>query len=132
MKDHIRSFSSRSDFATTLISTINAGELDGGSTERFNHFRSAGIFTSHNLSYDDTYLASFLVRQDYASVLGSLTSSIVYPAGSVAVRWDKFDWVPEVFSILQNSGWPMVKPELFLGEPTAFPSFGIWENLNMA
>ncbi len=97
-----QSFASRSDFATTLISTINAGELDGGSTESSNHFREAGIFTSHHLSYEDTYLASFLVRQDYASVLGSLTSSIVYPAASVAVRWDKFDWVPEIFSILKT------------------------------
>ena len=93
---------SRENFASNLVSTLNGAQVAGTSRETFNHFRSAGIFTSHSFSFDDTYLASVMVRQDYASVLGSLTSSIVYPSASFAVRLDKFDFVPDAVSLLKT------------------------------
>ena len=93
---------SRSNFASNLVSTLNGAQLAGTSTEGFNHFRSAGIFTSHSFSFDDKYLASVMVRQDYASVLGSLTSSIIYPAANFAVRLDKFDFLPSSISLLKT------------------------------
>ncbi len=105
---------SRSNFASSLVSTLNGAQLAGVSSETFNHFRSAGIFTSHNFSFDETYLASVMVRQDYASVLGSLTSSIVYPSASFAIRMDQYPFVPEFFSLL--------KTRIAYGETGTLPS----------
>ena len=93
---------SRSNFASNLVSTLNGAQLAGTSTEGFNHYRSAGIFTSHSFSFDEKYLASVMVRQDYASVLGSLSSSIIYPAANFAIRLDKFDFLPSSISLLKT------------------------------
>ena len=93
---------SRSNFASNLVSTLNGAQLAGTSNESFNHYRSAGIFTSHSFSFDDKYLASVMIRQDYASVLGSLSSSIIYPAANFAIRLDKFDFLPSSISLLKT------------------------------
>lgn len=97
----------RDNFASGEGLPTGFGTLDAASTifpptENANHFKSAGIFTSNDLSYDDKYFATLMVRNDYASVLGSISSSIVYPAASFMVRWDNFDWTPELFSLLKT------------------------------
>lgn len=91
----------KEQFPTSLITDIAGGSRAGQIYEENNHFRSAGIFTEHNFSLNDTYFATFMVRQDYASVLGALTSSITYPAAKFAVRLDRFGWTPSFFSFLK-------------------------------
>ncbi|MFQ5822037.1 MAG: TonB-dependent receptor domain-containing protein, partial [Candidatus Heimdallarchaeota archaeon] len=91
----------KEQFASALITDIAGGSVAGEILEENNHFRSAGIFTEHNFSYKNTYFGTIMVRRDYASVLGALTSSITYPAAKLAVRLDKFDWTPSFFSFLK-------------------------------
>ncbi|MCZ6675211.1 MAG: TonB-dependent receptor, partial [Verrucomicrobia bacterium] len=91
----------KEQFATRLITDISVGAEAGQIEETNNHFRSAGIFAEQTFSMNDTYFATLMVRQDYASVLGALTSSIAYPAAKLAVRLDRFDWTPSFFSFLK-------------------------------
>jgi len=92
---------SKEEFSTDLITEIGAGDLYTDISEGNNHFRSAGIFTEHNFSYKNTYFGSFMVRKDYASVMGTKAASIVYPRGSGAVRLDRMGFLPPVFSLFK-------------------------------
>ncbi|MCZ6673507.1 MAG: TonB-dependent receptor, partial [Verrucomicrobia bacterium] len=88
-------------FANALLSDISVGEEVGEILEENDHTRSAGVFTSHDISYRETYYATLMLRRDFASVLGPLTSAITYPAVKFMVRLDQFDWTPGFFSFLK-------------------------------
>ena len=76
-------------FDNPALMEIEAGNNYSSLMEINNNFRSAGIFTEHSFSLNDTYFSSFMVRHDYASVLGSGTASIIYTRASFAVRVDR-------------------------------------------
>ncbi|WP_027078828.1 TonB-dependent receptor domain-containing protein [Maribacter antarcticus] len=84
------------------FSTLNAANTIFPPTETAFNSKSAGIFASTELSYDDIFYSTFMIRRDYSSVLGNLAPSISYPAGSFLIRWDKFDFMPEIFSFLKT------------------------------
>ena len=88
-------------FDNPALMEIEAGNNYSTLMEINNNFRSAGIFTEHSFSLNDTYFSSFMVRQDYASVLGSGTSSIIYPRASFAIRVDRLGILPETVSFLK-------------------------------
>ena len=92
---------SRSGFVTDQITTISAGAVEGETYDDMGHFRSAGLFTEHSFSMNQTFFGSFMLRTDYASVLGSTTSDITYPRFSGAVRLDRLGIVPQPISFLK-------------------------------
>ncbi len=92
------------EFTINLITTIQAGEDRFALEEETSHFKSAGIFTEHNFSFKDTYYGTFMIRRDYASVLGRQITDIIYPRYSLAVRLDKFEQVPTFFRLLKVRG----------------------------
>ncbi len=96
-------FASQTDeFATPLISDLDAGAVRDNIAESFLHLRNGGIFTEHTFSYDDTYRLSLMVRQDYASSVGADAPTIVYPKASFSMRLDKFDFFPKsIFSLFK-------------------------------
>jgi len=91
----------KEEFSTDLITDIGAGSIYDDIGEGNNHFKSAGIFTEHNFSYKNTYFGSFMVRKDYASVMGAEAASIIYPRGSGAVRLDRMGFLPPIFSLFK-------------------------------
>ena len=92
---------SRSGFVTDQITTISAGAVEGETYDDMGHFRSAGLFTEHSFSMNQTFFGSFMLRTDYASVLGSTSSDITYPRFSGAVRLDRLGIVPQPISFLK-------------------------------
>ena len=88
-------------FDNPALMEIEAGNNYSSAAEISDHFRSAGLFTEHSLSYQDTYFGSFMIRKDYASVMGAEESSVFYPRGSLAVRLDKFDFLPSYLPFLK-------------------------------
>ena len=91
----------RSGFVTDQITTISAGAVSVETYDFMNHFRSAGLFTEHSFSLNQTFFGSFMLRRDYASVLGSTASDISYPRFSGAVRLDRLGIVPKPISFLK-------------------------------
>ena len=91
----------RSGFVTDQITTISAGAVDGETYDAMGHFRSAGLFTEHSLSLNGTFFGSFMLRRDYASVLGSTASDITYPRFSAAARLDRLGVLPSVISFFK-------------------------------
>lgn len=96
-------FVSRDNFLLDLP-TINATSQTTVQPTEFNvHSRSAGIFTSHNILYDEgKFGATFAIRRDYSSVIDLDENSILYPSANFVLRWDKFDWMPKVFTLLKS------------------------------
>lgn len=88
-------------FATQFISDIGSGSTHNSLWEGRFQERQAGIYTSHTLTYRDTYFSTLSLRRDYASAVGEEAPSIVYPQASFAVRLDRFDFVPEVMNLLK-------------------------------
>ncbi|WP_411029750.1 TonB-dependent receptor domain-containing protein [Spongiimicrobium sp. 3-5] len=82
--------------------TLNAANTILPPTQSAFHSKSAGIFASNDLSYDDKFFTTLMIRRDYSSVMGNLAPSISYPSASFLIRWDNFDWMPEVFSFLKT------------------------------
>jgi len=91
----------KQDYLTALITNIGAGESFNFADETYSHLREAGIFTEHSINYRNTFLATFMLRRDYASVLGLKSPNIYYPGASFAVRLDQFGFVPESFDLLK-------------------------------
>lgn len=79
------------NFPTQNITNIGAGEEILSTDETSFHTRSAGIFTSHQFNYQDTYLMTLGGRQDFTSSVGVESPNIFYPKASAAVRIDQFD-----------------------------------------
>ena len=88
-------------FLTTLITDVGAGEEYVNGSEGRIHYKEAGIFTDHAISYLDQYYFSFMIRKDYASTIGKKAPSIIYPRASLAVRLDKYSFMPSLFSLLK-------------------------------
>jgi TonB-dependent SusC/RagA subfamily outer membrane receptor len=77
------------NFPTQGITNIGAGEEILDTDETLIHSRSAGVFTSHQFNYKDTYLWTLAGRQDYSSSVGNQSPNIFYPKVSAAIRIDK-------------------------------------------
>ena len=97
-------FVQKKDFQTELVTNIGAGATLEGADEGFLHTRQAGIFTSHQFAWNDQYFATFMIRNDYASAIGEKAPSIYYPSASMAVRLDKYSFVPKFFDLLKLRG----------------------------
>ena len=91
------SFSESKNFETNLITSIGAGSIIGKPWESYLNTREAGIFTQHNVSYNDQYFLTLGFRKDYASSIGPDAPSILYPQVSFALRFDKYNWFPSNF-----------------------------------
>jgi TonB-dependent SusC/RagA subfamily outer membrane receptor len=94
-------FASAQNFSTPLIMEIGAGAnfLDKGETKT--HIRQAGVFTTHQLSYNDRYFMTLGLRNDFASSIGKNAPEIFYPQASFAVRLDQFQWFPRRFNLFK-------------------------------
>jgi len=88
-------------FLTTLITDVGSGEEYLNGSENLTHYKEAGIFTDHSISYLDQYYFSFMIRKDYASAIGRKAPSIIYPRASLAVRLDKYSFFQPLFSLLK-------------------------------
>ncbi len=88
-------------FLTPSITDVGAGEEYVNGSEGRVHYKEAGIFTDHAISYRGRYYFSFMIRKDYASSIGKKAPSIIYPRASLAVRLDKYRFIPSVFSLLK-------------------------------
>ena len=88
-------------FLTPLITDVGAGDDYVSGSEGLTHYKEAGIFTDHAISYLEQYYFSFMIRKDYASAIGRKAPSIIYPRASLAVRLDKFLFFQPIFSLLK-------------------------------
>lgn len=88
-------------FATGLIPEIGSGSDYISIYEDKVQERQAGIYTSHTLSYQDRYFSTLSLRQDYASAVGEEAPSIIYPQASLAVRLDRFGFLPEFLNLMK-------------------------------
>ena len=92
---------SKLGFLTPLITDVGSGEDYVDGSEGRIHYKEAGIFTDHAISYLDQYYFSFMLRKDYASAIGRKAPSIIYPRASFAIRLDKYPFIPSLFSLLK-------------------------------
>lgn len=114
------SFIDKFTFNTELITNIGAGASLAQTDEQFENRREAGIFTEHSFNYLDQYYFTLGLRRDYASVVGQKAPSINYPKGSLAVRLDRYGFVPNFFSLLKARvayGESGILPDLLDGIP---------------
>jgi hypothetical protein len=91
----------KKDYLTELITNVGAGEVLEDADESLTHNRDAGIFTDNQLSYNNQYYLSFMLRNDYASAIGIEAPNIFYPSVSFAVRLDKYDFFPSLFDLMK-------------------------------
>jgi len=89
------------NFSTELITNIGAGELMEDLNESFGHDREAGLFTEHNIALEDQYFLTLRLRNDYASSIGAEAPSVFYPGASFAMRLDKYDFFPKLFTLMK-------------------------------
>jgi TonB-dependent starch-binding outer membrane protein SusC len=85
------------DFITNLITEVGAGSQIYYYGEDFLNSREAGIFTEHNLSYNNQYFLTLGLREDYSSSIGTEAPTILYPKASIAIRLDKYNWFSSGF-----------------------------------
>ncbi|MDZ7266291.1 MAG: TonB-dependent receptor [candidate division KSB1 bacterium] len=114
------SFFDKFNFSTELITNIGAGANLAGGDEGFENRREAGIFTEHSFNYNDQYFFTLGLRRDYASVIGKEAPSINYPKASGAVRLDRYDFFPNLFSLMKLRlayGETGILPDLLDGIP---------------
>ncbi|MCK5146494.1 TonB-dependent receptor [bacterium] len=88
-------------YLTGLITDVGSASEYTDGWEGLTHYREAGIFTEHSLSYLDQYYASFMIRKDYASTIGENAPSIIYPRASMALRMDKYSFFPSLFNMMK-------------------------------
>ena len=91
----------RNDFPSSRLKDLAAGAQFISAGEGNFHARDVGLFTQHDLNYDDTYFVSLGGRLDYASAIGSRAPQIFYPQARVALRLDQFDFLPEAFDLFK-------------------------------
>lgn len=89
------------NFSTPLITDIGSGAdfISKGETKL--NTRDAGIFTTHSFSLDETYFMTLGLRNDFASSVGANAPDIFYPQASVALRLDKFNFLPSTFGLFK-------------------------------
>ncbi|MFA8342711.1 MAG: carboxypeptidase-like regulatory domain-containing protein [Rhodothermaceae bacterium] len=92
---------SASTFDTGLITQIGAATQSITLGETKVHTREAGIFTEHQLNYDNQYFVTLALRRDYANSIGTEAPAITYPKASFAVRLDKFNFLPEYVNLFK-------------------------------
>jgi TonB-dependent starch-binding outer membrane protein SusC len=89
-------------FGTDLVRDISSG---GSTTFSINEFfqnnREAGIFIREELNLNQTFFLSGAVRNDFASALNNVASTILYPQASGMVRLDKLGFLPEVVNLFK-------------------------------
>ncbi len=91
----------KKDFETGLITNIGAAGTFIGGDETKTHTRLASILTTHQFSYLDQYFATVVLRNEYASSIGTEAPSIFYPSVTFAVRLDKYDFFPKFFDMMK-------------------------------
>jgi TonB-dependent SusC/RagA subfamily outer membrane receptor len=91
----------KQDFETGLVYNIGAAGTFSDGDETKTHRRTASILTTHQLSYLDQYFATFVLRNEYASTIGTEAPSIYYPNITFAVRLDKYDFFPDFFDMMK-------------------------------
>ncbi|MEM1116213.1 MAG: carboxypeptidase-like regulatory domain-containing protein [Bacteroidota bacterium] len=89
------------NFGTSLLSDAGTGVDYQASGEFFNNLRQVGLIAEQSLDIQDTYFVTLGFRNDYASTIGDNAPSVFYPLARGAVRLDRFDAVPSLFSILK-------------------------------
>lgn len=94
-------FGTAQDFATDLVTEIGTGSAIQSIGENFLNARQAGLYIQQQVSYNNTYFLEGILRRDFASAIGADASSITYPSLRGSVRFDQFDFVPEVFDLLK-------------------------------
>jgi TonB-dependent starch-binding outer membrane protein SusC len=94
-------FMTRQNFASDLISNIGAGSDFIQGDEGFSTFREAGVFLQQEFSFDDTYYVTAGARYDFASTIGDEAGDIFYPRADMSVRFDQFDFTPDVFNLFK-------------------------------
>ncbi len=92
---------SAQNFDTELITEIGAGVDLIAKGETKIHSKTAGIFTDHSLSFDETYFATLGIRNDFASSVGLDAPSIFYPHVSFAARLDQMGIMPGIFNLFK-------------------------------
>lgn len=103
-------------FPTSLIRDVGAGlSTTRIVAEGLSNIRNAGWFVKQDFNYNNTFLLSGAVRQDYASSYGVNAPSIFYPAVNGAVRLDKLGFLPEVMNL--------AKVRVAYGENGRLPGF---------
>jgi TonB-dependent SusC/RagA subfamily outer membrane receptor len=94
-------YEAKEEFATELVTNIDAGDVLTDNLEHSRNERQAGIFTEHNFNYKNQYFLTAMLRKDYASVVGIQAPSILYPGASFAIRMDQYDWFPKMFNLMK-------------------------------
>ncbi len=88
-------------FATGLITDIGAGADFTGKGEGKSHLKKSGIFTEHQFNYGDQYFFTLGLRQEYASSIGPKAPTILYPKASMAVRIDRYGFMPRFVGLFK-------------------------------
>lgn len=94
-------YEAKEEFATELVTNIDAGDVLTDNLEHSRNERQAGIFTEHNFNYKNQYFMTAMLRKDYSSVIGIEAPSIYYPGVSFAVRMDQYKWFPDMFNLMK-------------------------------
>ena len=120
-------FIQKFNIPSELISNVGAGATLSSGDEAATHRREAGIFAETSLTYKDQYYLTLGIRRDYASVVGRKAPSIDYPKASLAVRMDKYDFLPSQFGLLKLRaayGEAGILPDLLDGLPLLWRAEG--------
>ncbi|MBL0175621.1 MAG: TonB-dependent receptor [Ignavibacteria bacterium] len=89
----------KSEFPSDLITSIGAGSRFEQGGEQFADSREAGVFFQQDVAVDDRIFLSAGVRNDYASAIGADAPSVWYPRAGVALRLDRFGFLPPLFTL---------------------------------
>lgn len=95
---------SKQDFPSSLITNIGAATKFLGGDETFYDGREAGIFLAQDFSFEDAYLLTLGIRNDYASSVGKTAPSIFYPRAGFAVQLHKLDVLSPDFTLFKIRG----------------------------
>jgi len=94
-------FQTAEEFSTELITDIGAGGLRTDQGEAQTHAREAGIYFEQRMSYVNQYFLTLALRTDYASSIGVEAPSIIYPHASMAVRIDRYGFLPAQINLFK-------------------------------
>ena len=94
-------FGTAQNFSTDLVTDIGTGGDIQEVNEGFLNARQAGLYIQQQVSYNNTYFLEGILRRDFASAIGEDASTITYPSVRGSVRFDQFDFVPEMFDLLK-------------------------------
>lgn len=93
------------DFSSPNLLNLNSGLTFGSADDWRREYREAGVFFRQDFNFKDYLFINGAVRQDYASVLGSESQSILYPKLSGALRIDKLVDLGPVNFLKLRSAW---------------------------